>query len=246
MPKSCLTAFFLLLCAALHAQPFAFTRDTLTWTDTARHRAIPVALYLPQKPLAGSHVVVFSHGYGENQPGSYLGYTYLTEFLAARGYVVVSIQHELPTDSLLPMGGVIRQVRRTNWERGAENIRFVLNTLQRLHPDWDHAHTALIGHSNGGDQSMLLATLHPERVECVLSLDNRRVPLPRTAHPRIASLRSSDQPADEGTLPTADEQRQFGIQVVLMQDMLHNDMDAPLTEAKRTEIQQFVLAFLRQ
>ncbi|MBB5621242.1 hypothetical protein HDE69_002295 [Pedobacter cryoconitis] len=46
--------------------------------------------------------------------------------------------------------------------------------------------------------SMLFATQHPELVDKVISLDNRRMPFPRVSKPRIYSLRSSDQPADEG------------------------------------------------
>jgi hypothetical protein len=60
----------------------------------------------------------FTSGYGQNKWGDYLAYSYLTEFLAKKGYFVVSIQHELPTDSLLSLIGKLQIVRRSFWDRG--------------------------------------------------------------------------------------------------------------------------------
>ncbi|MBK7227195.1 MAG: hypothetical protein IPH96_17950 [Saprospiraceae bacterium] len=84
-----------------------------------------------------------------------MAYTYLTEYLAAKGFFVVSIQHELATDSLLPLKGNPQIVRRPFWARGADNILFVINELKRTNPDLDFNHISLIGHSNGGDMTAL-------------------------------------------------------------------------------------------
>lgn len=59
----------------------------------------------------------------------------------------------------------------------------------------------------------------------IISLDNRRMELPRTKQPRIYSLRSSDQPADEGVLPTIEEQEKFGIKIIKLPNTIHNDMN---------------------
>lgn len=219
--------------------------DTLTLVDTVRDRSIPVACFDLHGPAAPhSQVVVLSHGYNENLPGTYLHYSYLAHALAVHGYFVVSIQHELPTDEQLPMKGNLRELRRPNWERGAGNILFVLNELKRLHPELDFAHTTLIGHSNGGDVSVLFAQQHAELVENLITLDNRRMPLPRTDKPRVLSLRSNDAPADEGVLPTAEEEAAYRMRIVPLAEVEHNEMSDRGNTAQRAEITRLILDFL--
>lgn len=220
--------------------------DSAKLYDPSRNRIVPVALYFPQtsKKITKQKVVIFSHGYGANKGGDNLNYSYLNENLASYGYFVASIQHELPTDSLLPATGIPQVVRRTNWERGAENILFTLNELKRMHPDLDYKHLILIGHSNGGDMSMLFGSKYPDLVNKIISLDNRRVALPRTKHPRIYSLRSSDQPADEGVLPTPEEQTKCSMKIIKLNHTIHNDMDNDATEEQRKEINNYILGFL--
>jgi len=205
-----------------------------------------VEIYQPAETGAGTapQVVLFSHGYGANESGSNLAYSYLTRFLASKGYFVASIQHELPTDDLLPLSGPAQVVRKPNWERGAENIRFVIQSLQRLYPGLDFKNITLIGHSNGGDMSVLFAHLHPEMVSKIISLDNRRMPLPRRSKPRIYSLRSSDQPADPGVLPTTEEQEQFGIKIIKLPGTPHNSMSDGANQVQRSEINRYLLQFL--
>lgn len=123
----------------------AIILDTFKWYDQNRQREIPIAIYKPKTDIAGKQkVVVFSHGYGQNKGGDYLAYSYLTEFLASKGYFVVSIQHELATDSLLPLTGNPQILRRPFWERGADNILFVINELKKTKPDLDYEHITLI------------------------------------------------------------------------------------------------------
>lgn len=231
----------------LAAQPVseAIRLDTLTLLDTARNRMVPIALYARRCP-SGDHrnLVLLSHGYNENLPGTYLHYGFLAGLLAEHGYFVVSIQHELPTDEPLAMKGDLRDLRRPNWERGAGNILFVLNELKRTHPTLDFAHTTLIGHSNGGDMSVLFAQLHPDLVQNLITLDNRRMPLPRMDKPRVLSLRSSDAPADDGVLPTAEEQVAHTIRIIPLADVKHNEMSDRGNAAQRAEITKLVLDFL--
>jgi predicted esterase len=220
--------------------------DSAKLFDPSRNRIVPVALYFPEtsKKIAKQKVIIFSHGYGANKGGDNLNYSYLNENLASHGYFVVSIQHELSTDSLLPATGIPQVVRRTNWERGVENILFTLNELKRMNPDLDYKHLILIGHSNGGDMSMLFGSKYPDLVDKIISLDNRRVALPRTRHPKIYSLRSSDQPADEGVLPTPEEQTQYSMKIIKLEHTIHNDMDNDATDEQRKEINNYILGFL--
>lgn len=223
---------------------YDYKSDTLTLLDSRRNRKIPVAIYRPSNKKA--EVVIFSHGYNQNDPGSYLQYSYLTEFLASRGYFVLSIQHELPTDSLMPLTGIPQIVRRPFWERGADNILFIINELKRTCPDLDFKHITLIGHSNGGDMTALFPQKYPGMVTRIITLDNRRMLLPRTRVPRVYSLRSSDQPADEGVLPADDDARRNQITIVKLPNTIHNDMDDDANEQQRQEIREYILRFLKE
>lgn len=218
--------------------------DTLTWTDSLRHRAVPVAFYHLDGSTNNLPVVLFSHGYNENRPGAYRGYSHLSEAMAQAGWFVVSVQHELPTDELLPLTGVPQIVRRRSWERGVANLLFVFDLLHRTHPELDLKRLTVMGHSQGGDISMLFAQLHPERMERVISLDNRRMPLPRLSGPRVGTVRSNDMPPDEGVLPTTAEQQRLGITVV-RSGVPHNAMDDAATPEQRFELVGATLALLR-
>ncbi|MDR4892338.1 MULTISPECIES: alpha/beta hydrolase [unclassified Chryseobacterium] len=189
--------------------------DTLTFLDQSRNRKIPVAFYYPEtdKKILNPQVIIFNHGYGLNKGGDYLVYSYLTEKLASKGYFTVSIQHELATDSLLPTEGNLQMVRRPFWQNGSDNILFVLNELKKTKPELDYKHLTLIGHSNGGDMAALFGNQHPNLVYKLITMDNRRMFLPRTSVPKIYSLRSNDYPADEGVLPNETEQKKYSITV---------------------------------
>jgi predicted dienelactone hydrolase len=67
----------------------------LTVHDAARHRDVPVRIYLPPDG-APAPVVLFSHGLGGTRHGS----RFLGEHWAARGYVVVFLQHPGSDDSV--------------------------------------------------------------------------------------------------------------------------------------------------
>jgi predicted dienelactone hydrolase len=143
-----------------------FSLDTLKLFDQSRQREIPIAIYKPSSKVSGKQkLVIFSHGYGYNKGDTYLAYSYLTEFLATKGFFVVSIQHELATDSLIPLTGIPQIVRRPFWECGADNILFVINELKKTNPDLDFKDITLIGHSNGGDMTALFSQKYPDIVK---------------------------------------------------------------------------------
>lgn len=219
-----------------------FTLDTTVLTDKARNRQVPTATYQPD--ICNQKIVIFNHGYGANKGGDYLVYSYLTNYLASKGYFVVSIQHELVTDSLIPSPGIPQVVRRPFWDRGADNILFVINELKKSHPSLNFNEVTLIGHSNGGDMVALFPQKYPGIVHKIITLDNRRMALPKANAPKIYSLRSSDQPADEGVLPDAETQKKLGITIIKLPNTIHNEMDDKANAGQRKEINDYVLAFL--
>lgn len=221
--------------------------DSLELFDKSRNRQIPVALYYPKtnKKINRQQVIIFSHGYGENKGGDNRIYSYLTENLASKGYFVISIQHELPNDDLLAMDGDLKITRRPNWERGCKNILFVLNEFKKTNPDLDFKHLTLIGHSNGGDMTALFATEYPKLVSKIITMDNRRMPLPRVNHPQIYTLRSSNYPADEFVLPTEQEQKKYGM-TVQPTSIEHRDMDNDATSEQRKTINTYIEGYLNK
>jgi predicted peptidase len=224
---------------------FEFSLDTLKLYDQSRQREIPIAIYKPKTAItAKQKVVIFSHGYGQNKGGDYLAYSYLTELLASKGFFVVSIQHELSTDSLLPLTGNPQIVRRPFWERGADNILYVINELKKTNPDLDFKHITLIGHSNGGDMTALFPQKYPNIVEKIITLDNRRMALPKLKKVKVYSLRSSDQSADEGVLPTEKETKKYKMKIVKLANTTHNEMDDNANNEQRKEIQEYIVTFI--
>lgn len=114
--------------------PTGFTPLTLDLvvTDEARHREIPVRVYLPA--AAGAQpVVLFSHGLG----GSREGGRYLGEQWAARGYVGVFLQHPGSDTSVwkdAPVGqrmGAMRQAASAqNFLLRVQDVHVVLDRLE--------------------------------------------------------------------------------------------------------------------
>lgn len=219
--------------------------DTLTLFDQSRNRKIPVAYYLPKtnKKIPNQQVIIFNHGYGFNKGGDYFVYSYLTEKLASKGYFTVSIQHEQTTDLPLPTEGNLQVVRRPFWQNGSDNILFVLNELKKAKPDLDYKHLTLIGHSNGGDMVALFGNQHPNLVYKIITMDNRRMFLPRTSVPKIYSLRSNDYPADEGVLPTQEEQEKYKM-TIQATSINHSHMDNKGNDEEKKVLNEFILKYL--
>ena len=223
-----------------------FKVDTLTYFDQRRERKIPIAVYQPKNSKNLNKIpIIFSHGYGENNGKDYFeAYSYLTEFLASKGYFIVSVQHELKTDELLAMTGKLQETRRPNWERGAQNIFFVLQEMKRKYPNFNYEKLALIGHSNGGDMTVLFAHKYPNLAEKIISMDNRRMELPRVAKPKIYTLRSKDYPADDGVLPNEEEKRKYGI-TVQFTNINHSNMDNDANTEERKYMNEKILEYLK-
>lgn len=213
--------------------------------DQKRNRSVPVVCYSPVLDLEkfkGKKLkfAIISHGYGMKNTE----YSFIAETLIAHGYFVASVQHELPTDEPLPTTGKPSVVRRPNWERGVQNILFIVEELKKTRPELDFKNLLLVGHSNGGDTTMLFAEKYPNKARKIITLDNRRMIIPRVRKPQILSIRSSDQVADEGVLPTAEEQKKFKIKIVKLANTVHNEMWDGATTGQKREISEIISSFL--
>src|SRR3979411_770695 len=134
-------------------------------------------------------VAVLNHG----NTVKFTEYSFLANVFAARGYMVVSIQHDLETDDpMVTKVGEEYVGRRLQYNRGVFNIMFAIDELKKIQPNADYHHLTLVGHSNGGDISMYFARRHPDLVKKVVTLDNLRVPFITDGSIKILSFRSRD------------------------------------------------------
>ncbi len=189
------------LCVLAGAQYFAISKwairhETLSLFDATRQRPVSVDLAVRRdyemkanNGLWKLPVAIISNGNTVRNTE----YSFLANVLAARGYLVASIQQDLPSDPpLMTRVGQPYVGRHAVYLRCEANILFVLGELQRLQPHADYDHLTLVGHSNGGDVSMYVAKQHPELVSKVITLDNLRVPFVLSDRMKILSFRSKD------------------------------------------------------
>jgi pimeloyl-ACP methyl ester carboxylesterase len=160
--------------------------------------------------------------------------------------MVVSIQHDLPTDApLVTKVGELYVGRQPQYERGIANIRFAVEEMKRVQPNADYDHLTMVGHSNGGDISMYFAKMYPDQVKKIVTLDNLRVPFMTDGKFKILSFRSKDPvfKPDPGVVPDADTCEKAGITVVRT-TFQHNDMRDTGPDEAKTSIQGMLDKFL--
>jgi len=194
--------------------------ETLNWFDEARQRPVSVDLAVRRDYEMKADdgywklpVAVISNGNTVKNTE----YSFLANVFAARGYLVASIQQDLPTDPpLMTKVGMPYVGRQGVYEKGEANILFVLGQLKKLQPNADYVHLTLVGHSNGGDTAMYFAKEHPELVSKVVTLDNLRVPFVLSDKMKILSFRSKDPnfQTDPGVLPTPQQAKARGIDII--------------------------------
>ena len=173
-------------------------------------------------------------------------YSFLENVLAARGYLVASIQQDLPSDPpLVTKVGMPYVGRLDVYKRGEANILFVVDELKKIEPNADYDHLTLVGHSNGGDIAMYTAKEHPELVSKVITLDNLRVPFVHSDKMKILSFRSNDPnfKTDPGVLPTPEQAKAEGIDIVKT-PFQHTWMSDRGPEDAREQIQSTLEKFL--
>lgn len=133
-----------------------------------------------------------------------------------------------------------------NWKRGEANILFAWETFKALKPMLDWSKLILIGHSIGGDMTMLCVTDYPQLFSKVISLDHRRMPMPRTSSPQLYTIRGCDYEADTGVLPNEKEEKEYQITVVKLDGITHSDMGERGTKEQHNTINQYLYRFIKK
>src|SRR6266852_6896186 len=242
------------LCVLAGAQYFAISKwairhQTLNLFDATRQRPVAVDLAVRRdfemkanNGFSKVPVAIISNGNTVRNTE----YSFLANVLAARGYLVASIQQDLPSGPpLMTRVGQPYVGRHAVYLRCEANILFVLGELQRLQPHADYDHLTLVGHSNGGDVSMYVAKQHPELVSKVITLDNLRVPFVLSDRMKILSFRSKDPnfKTDPGVLPTPEQAKAEGIDIVRT-EFQHTDMSDRGPDSVKERIQATLDQFL--
>ena len=222
-------------------------KEIFRFVDESRDREIPYVLYRPEKvdPSQPIQLVVFSHGYGKNYSKNYLGYTYITKFLAKKGFWVLSVQHELPGDPPLAFGDNIYAKRFPVWQQGMHSIRKTIDHFKTNYPHLKIESVDLVGHSNGGDMSVLSAIHFPQEFRKIVTLDNLRCPFPLQPTPKIMSLRSTDKTADNGVIPDTRTCDSLGIEIIQLKRVKHNDMTDYASQTQKKQIIAPIYRFLK-
>jgi hypothetical protein len=231
---------------------WAVRHETLTFEDPQRddrNVTIDVAVRRDREmesmaDMLDLPVAILSHG----NTVKATEYSFLANLFAARGYLVVSIQHDLDTDDpMVTKVGEEYVGRRMQYNRGVFNIKFAIEHLEKVYPNADYKHLTLIGHSNGGDISMYFAKMHPELVKKVVTLDNLRVPFLTDGKIKILSFRSKDPvfKADPGVVPDDETCAKAGITVVRT-EFQHNWLSDRGPDHVKESIQARVEQFLDQ
>ena len=228
---------------------WAIRHETLNLYDAARQRPVSVDLAVRRDYETKANygfwklpIAIISNGNTVKNTE----YSFLANVLAARGYLVASIQQDLPSDPpLMTKIGMPYVGRRGIYIRCEANILFVLGKLQKLQPNAIYDHLTMVGHSNGGDVSMYFAKEHPELVSKVITLDNLRVPFVLSNRMKILSFRSKDPQfkTDAGVLPTPIQAKADGINIVNT-GALHTDLSDRGPDSVKEKIQATLDKFL--
>ena len=231
------------------ASKWAIRHETLTFYDKQRNRPVQVDIAVRRDKEMQANagmitlpVAILNHG----NTVQFTEYSFLANVFAARGYMAVSIQHDLASDApLVTKIGEPYVGRLPVYERGVENIKFAVKALKKIQPSSDYDHLTLVGHSNGGDISMFFAKEYPDEVKKVVTLDNLRVPFMTDGKFKILSFRSHDAvfKPDPGVVPDGDVCEKAGITVVDT-GAQHTDMSDRGPEALKQKIQGLLSKFL--
>ncbi len=231
------------------ANKFAIRHETYSFYDPARGRevAVQIAVRRDKEMQAGAGlatlpVAVLNHG----NTVRFTEYSFLANVFAARGYLAISIQHDLPTDApLMTKVGEQYVGRLPVYQRGVANIEFAISEMKAIQPNANYDHLTMVGHSNGGDISMYFAKLHPDQVKKIVTLDNLRVPFMTDGKFKILSFRSEDPvfKADAGVVPDDAICAKAGITVVKT-GYQHVDMSDRGPDNVKTRIQTLLDKYL--
>jgi alpha-beta hydrolase superfamily lysophospholipase len=212
------------------ASKWAIRHETLTFNDPARDNrpvAVDIAVRRDKEMQANAAMIklpvtILNHG----NTVKFTEYSFLANVFAARGYIAISIQHDLPTDPpMVTKVGELYVGRQPQYLRGIANIKFAVEEIKKVQPNADYDHLTVVGHSAGADISMYFAKMYPDHIKEVVTLDNLRVPFMTDGRFKILSFRSKDPrfKTDPGVVPPKGIREKSGITVV-QTDYQHTDM----------------------
>ena len=225
------------------AAKWAIRHEEMTFYDAARNNrpvAVDIAIRRDKEMQANAGlyrlpVAILSHG----NTVKFTDYSFLANVFAARGYIAISIQHDLPTDPpMVTKVGELYVGRQPQYLRGVANIKFAVEQMRNVQPNADYDDLTLVGHSAGADISMYFAKLYPARTKRVVTLDNLRVPFVTNGRFKILSFRSKDPifKTDPGVIPPEDVRKKAGIDII-QTGFRHNDMRDTGPDQARESIQ---------
>src|ERR1700736_108004 len=212
------------------ASKWAIRHETITFNDPSRDNrpvAVDIAVRFDKEMQANAGMIklpvaILNHG----NTVKFTEYSFLANVFAARGYIAVSIQHDLPTDApMVTKVGELYVGRLPQYQRDVANLRFAVEEMKKVQPNADYDHLTIVGHSNGGDISVYFAKMYPDQIKKVVTLDNLRVPFMTEGKFKILSFRSKDPvfKPDPGVIPDDEVCAKAGITVVRTA-FQHNDM----------------------
>jgi pimeloyl-ACP methyl ester carboxylesterase len=240
----------LLVVGYFTASKWAIRHETLTFHDAARDNrlvGVDIAVRRDKEMQANAGmiklpVVILNHGNTVKNTE----YSFLANIFAARGYLVISPQHDLPTDPpMVTQVGELYAGRLPQIQRGVDNIHFAVGEMKKIQPNADYAKVTMVGHSMGGDITMYFAKEYPDEIKKVVTLDNLRVPFLTEGKFKILSFRSKDSlfKPDPGVVPDAEQCEKAGITVVDT-TFQHNDMRDTGPDMAKSSIQTMLDKFL--
>src|ERR1700716_3279054 len=211
----------LLVVGYFTASKWAIKHETIAFHDPARNNrlvAVDVAVRRDKEMQANAGMItlpiaVINHG----NTVKHTEYSFLANAFAARGYMTISPQHDLPTDPpMVTKVGELYVGRLPQIQRGVANIHFAIAEMKKVQPHADYAKVTMVGHSMGGDISVYFAKQYPDEIKKIVTLDNLRVPFLIQGKFKVLSFRSKDPQfkTDPGVIPSDEQRENAGITVV--------------------------------
>src|SRR3984885_12898232 len=154
------------------ASKWAIRHETLMFHDPARGDRpveIDVAVRRDKEMQANAGIIklpvaILNHG----NTVKFTEYSFLANVFAARGYLAISIQHDLPTDAtMVTKVGELYVGRLPQYQRDVANIRFAIDEMNNVQSNADYDHLTMVGHSMGGDVAMYFAKMYPDKIKKV-------------------------------------------------------------------------------
>src|SRR5256714_8631120 len=192
-----LSLFALTVVGYFTVSKWAIRHETLAFHDASRGNRpveVDVAVRWDREMQANAGMIilpvaVLNHG----NTVKFTEYSFLANVFAARGYMVVSIQHDLPTDApMVTKVGELYVGRQPQYLRGIANIRFAIEEMHKVQPNADYDHLTLVGHSNGGDISMYFSKPDSPHIRKNVTIDKLPVPFILDCPAKNLSIRSKD------------------------------------------------------